>query len=102
MFGRPHDACATPPLAHLTVVEAEACHFCHDAREALDGLASRYPLDITSIDARDPLGIELMQEHRAAMNPLVLVDGAFFSQGRLPRGKLQRLLNERATSAVAR
>jgi hypothetical protein len=35
------------------------------------------------------------------MFPLVLVDGAFFSSGRLPRKKLARLLDRRESHAVA-
>ncbi len=88
-------------LAQVTVVEAEGCHFCADASDALAAFATRYPLSITTIDARDPAGIELMQQHRAAMSPLVLVDGSFFSQGRLPRGRFQRLLEVRS-AAVSR
>jgi hypothetical protein len=33
------------------------------------------------------------------MNPLILVDGDFFSSGRLPRKKLTRLLEARAAAA---
>jgi len=35
------------------------------------------------------------------MYPLVLVDGAFFSFGKLPRKKLRRLLERRAFGSVA-
>ena len=36
-----------------------------------------------------------MQTHGAAMSPLVLLDGAYVSAGRLPRGKLRKLLAAR-------
>lgn len=91
-----------PSRIEVTVVEAEACHFCADAHEALSGFAARYPIALTTIDARGSRGMELMQEHRAAMSPLVLVDGEFFSQGRLPRGKFQQLLEKRTAAAMAR
>jgi len=39
--------------------------------------------------------------HRPAMNPLVLVDGAFFSSGRLPRKKLITLLERRGDRTAA-
>lgn len=83
-------------LARVTVVEAEACHFCEDASNALQELKALYPLELRIINARDAIGAGLMQEHRAAMSPLILVDDEFFSQGRLPRAKLQKLLEGRA------
>ncbi len=91
----------TRPLAEITVVEAEACHFCHDARMALDELTADYPLRIRTLDMREPAGFQLMQEHRAALSPLILIDGAFFSQGRLPRGKIKQLLEARAAAVRA-
>ena len=89
------------PLADITVVEAEACHYCHDARCVLDEMTAEYPLRIRILDIREPAGSELMQEHRAALSPLVLIDGVFFSQGRLPRGKLRQLLAARAAAVPA-
>lgn len=86
--------------AVVTVVEAPACHFCHDARQALDEMAATYPLRIEVLDVRRPEGLALMQEHRAGMSPLVLLDGRYVSAGRLPRGKLRKLLEAR-TGAVA-
>jgi thiol-disulfide isomerase/thioredoxin len=79
----------------VTVVESEACHFCDDAHRVLEGLASAYPLSVRAIDVRGDEGGQLMRRHRAAMSPLVLVDGVFFSQGRLPRRKLTKLLTQR-------
>lgn len=83
-------------LARVTVVEAEACHFCEDASKALQELKVLYPLEMRIINVRDAIGAGLMQEHRAAMSPLILVDDEFFSQGRLPRAKLRKLLAARA------
>jgi hypothetical protein len=40
-----------------------------------------------------------MQAHGAAMSPLVLLDGEFISAGRLPRGKLRKLLAAREAVA---
>jgi glutaredoxin len=82
--------------AQITLVTSTGCHFCRDAEEALDELAAEYPLVITSLDLRSPQGGALAQRHRAAMSPLVLLDGVFVSSGRLPRGKLRALLSARA------
>lgn len=81
--------------ARVTLVESPACHFCHDARAALEEIAAHYPLDVEALDVRSPEGSALMQAHGAAMSPLVLLDGRFVSAGRLPRGKLRKLLAAR-------
>lgn len=92
------DAGADPVvLARFTVVESEACHFCDDARQVLRQVAARYPIEVRTIDVRSPEGERLMRAHRAAMSPLVLLDGAFFSNGRLPRRKLAKVLGQRPT-----
>lgn len=91
---------------HVTVVESEACHFCADAQHELTRLAATFPLTVDTVDMRSAAGRDLMTRHRAAMSPLVLLDGAFFSSGRLPRRKLAKVLDQRfgtgasATSAV--
>lgn len=81
--------------AHVTVVESEACHFCADARGVLGDLATRYPLVVETVDGRSDTGRDLLARHRASMSPLVLLDGAYFSSGRLPRRKLTKTLEQR-------
>ncbi|GGC07304.1 glutaredoxin [Cellulomonas carbonis] len=89
----------TPPV--VTVVQSPACHFCHDAEQALADLAREVPLSIRLVDVGTDEGRALVAEHRPAMNPLVLLDGDFFSSGRLPRRKLAKALAARtATTAV--
>ncbi len=86
----------------VTVVHTTACHFCDDARQALGELAREYPLRVVTVAADAPEGQRLLAEHRVGMFPLVLLDGAFFSQGRLPRRKLRKLLDSRPAIGVAR
>jgi glutaredoxin len=76
----------------VTVVEAPACHLCEDAKAALAVLAASYPLRINVISITEQAGLALMQVHRAPMSPLVLLDGAYFSSGRVPRRKLEKRL----------
>ena len=83
------------PAARVTVVHSPACHFCDDARTALGELAGQFPLAVELVAASDPRGAALLARHRAAMFPLVLLDGAFFSSGRLPRRKLRNTLERR-------
>lgn len=85
-------AAAARSPAQITVVTAPACHFCRDALDALAEIGATFPIEVTELDVRTPIGMVLMQQHGAAMSPLVLMDGAFVSAGRLPRGKLASLL----------
>lgn len=85
----------------MTVVESPACHFCADAHRVLDQLSVTFPLLVVTVDSRTDTGRLLMAEHRAAMSPLVLLDGAFFSHGRLPRRKLTQALTDRYGTPTA-
>ena len=85
-------------LAEVMVVTAPACHLCEDALTALADLALQYPLAVTTVPAASAAGQEVTRQHRSGMFPLVLVDGVFFSAGRLPRRKLARFLAGRAAA----
>jgi hypothetical protein len=85
----------------VTLVTAPACHFCADAQAALETLARQHPLAIDEIAADSLAGQALLREHGTGMFPLVMVDGDFFAAGRLPRGKLARLLAARGAAAAA-
>jgi alkyl hydroperoxide reductase subunit AhpF len=76
----------------VTLVEAPACHLCEDAKSALAVLAQAYPMTVHVMPIGEEPGRALMQEHRAPMSPLVLLDGEYFSSGRLPRRKLEKRL----------
>ena len=78
----------------ITVVEAPACHLCDDAKSALAVLAQSFPMTVHVLSISDQPGRALMDQHRAPMSPLVLLDGEYFSSGRLPRRKLQRRLSK--------
>jgi hypothetical protein len=95
--GPPTDEVGVPVV--VTVVEAPACHLCEDAKAALAVLAGSYPLRINVVSMTEQAGLALMQEHRAPMSPLVLLDGAYFSSGRLPRRKLEKRLAKAAGGA---
>lgn len=84
------------PLAHLTVVPAVACHLCEQADRIVAELGTTYPLSVERVALDSDEGRRLVALHRPAQAPLVLVDGRFFSAGRLPRRKLDTLLRGRA------
>ena len=86
--------------ARVTVVTAPACHFCADALTALARLGQAYPLTLEEVAADSQAGQELLSRHGTGMFPLVLIDGQFFSAGRLPRRKLARLLAARGAAAA--
>jgi hypothetical protein len=83
----------------VTLVTTDACHLCDDARQAVAEFASGFPLQVELIDAGSPSGRRLLAAHRAGMLPLVLLDGEYVSAGRLSRGKLRQLLQQRAVRA---
>lgn len=86
-------------MIEVLLVTAPGCHFCTDARAALLELATSFPVAVREIDAASSEGLDAVERHRPALWPLVLVDGAYFSSGRLPRTKLRSLLS-RSTSAA--
>jgi hypothetical protein len=79
----------------VTVVHSPACHFCADAQHALAEFAAEFGFEIELVGADEPAGMALMATHRAPMYPLILVNGEFFSFGRLPRKKLRKRLEDR-------
>ena len=85
----------------VTVVHAPACHFCLDAEAALEVIASTYAVRWRAVEVDSAEGRRLVAQHRPAMNPLVLLDGQFFSAGRLPRKKLVRLLKVAAPARAS-
>jgi hypothetical protein len=91
--GGPASQAAGIPVV-VTLVEAPACHLCEDAKSTLTALAQSYPLTIHVLSIDSQAGRALMEHHRAPMSPLVLLDGAYFSSGRLPRRKLERRLEK--------
>ena len=90
---------ATPPV--VTVVHAPGCHFCEDAERVLTELAHQVPLDVRLVPSGSVAGLRLVAAHRPAMFPLVLVDGAFFSAGRLSHRRLRTVLTSRAGAPAA-
>ena len=85
---------ASPPV--VTVGHAPGGHFCEAAERVLTDLAVQVPLDVRLVPSTSVAGLRLVAAHRPAMFPLVLVDGEFFSAGRLPHRRLRTVLASRA------
>lgn len=83
-------------MVQVVVVTSADCHLCGDAVECLAELSREFPLDVREVDIGSPEGRDIVRVHRPAMPPAILVDGALFSVGRLPRKKLRRKLERAA------
>ena len=79
-------------MPRLTLVTSPGCHFCEDADHVLAPLVAAGLIEFGKLAAESPEGERLVSDHRPALLPLVLLDGDFFSAGRLPRRKLARAL----------
>lgn len=80
-------------VVDVTLVTTPACHFCDDAHERLEALDRAGLLRLRTVPADSPEGRALIAEHRPGMFPLTLVAGRHFHDGRIPRGKLARLVD---------
>lgn len=76
----------------VTLVTSPACHLCDDAHQVLRGLADQARIRLVTVSADTLEGSALLDRHRPGLFPLVLLEGAYFSAGRLPRRKLERHL----------
>ncbi|MBI4899043.1 MAG: glutaredoxin [Actinobacteria bacterium] len=94
---------AAARAVRVTLVTAPGCHFCEEAHRELSQLtAAGAPIELTVVEATSEAGSRLLRAHRPAMNPLVVVDGRYFSAGRFPRRKFHALLSARPTSEGVR
>lgn len=85
--------------ASLVLVVSASCHLCEDAQAAVTDLAPPFDLEVRIVDAASSEGWALLSRYGAGMLPLAILDGEWFSSGRLPRKKLQRELERRRVPA---
>jgi hypothetical protein len=83
-------------VTEIVLMTSTACHLCTDARAALDELSREFPIEVREVDIASPEGRGILEHFRPPMPPTVLVNGALFSFGRLPRKKLRRRLERAA------
>lgn len=76
----------------ILLVSSAACGHCADAELVLKKARAEGLVDLEVVDAESARGTALVARHRPAMFPLTLLEGEFFSAGRLPRGLLSRVL----------
>jgi thiol-disulfide isomerase/thioredoxin len=79
-------------LLHVTLLTQAQCGFCEQAQETLERLAREVPLTLTYVNLASVEGHQLALRYGVIFAPGVLLDGAFFSYGRLSERKLRRAL----------
>ncbi len=70
----------------------EDCHFCEQAKDVLARLRSEYDLRVREVALESEEGRSLALEAAAPFPPVVLLNGATFSYGRLSERKLRKAL----------
>jgi hypothetical protein len=83
----------------ITIVTTPVCHYREEVRQTLDTLARDYPFDVREVPLDSAEGHALVNEHRPAIMPLVLVDDVYLSEGPLARRSLEGLLLARRETA---
>jgi glutaredoxin len=79
----------------ITVLSQSSCGFCDHAKEVLSRVGADYSLRITEIDLAGEEGQRLAARAGVLFAPGVLVDGEFFSFGRISERRLRRILDQR-------
>ena len=88
----------TPP--RVLLVSAPDCHFCAQAKAALDRLRREYALEVQEVSLASPEGQDLAARHGILFPPGLFLDGTFVGFGRASERKLRRLLEQRAHAAT--
>jgi glutaredoxin len=79
----------------VTLLTQASCSFCEQAKETLAGLSQEHAFETEEISLDTEEGRALGERHGVVFAPGVLVDGEFFSFGRLSERKLRRTLQRR-------
>lgn len=86
----------------VTLVTAEACHFCEDGQALLAEMSATYDISVRLIDMMSDEGRELVVAHRMPFPPLLLIDGTMFGYGRISSRKLDKYLASHASTLEVR
>jgi glutaredoxin len=83
--------------AHITLVTAEDCHFCHDGLETLHKLGREFRIDVEEVPLSSDRGMQLAERHRILFPPGLILDDAFVGFGRVSERRMRKLLSQRGT-----
>jgi glutaredoxin len=79
-------------MSEVVLLTKEDCHFCEQAKDVLARLRGEYELHIREVTLESEEGRSLALESGAPFPPVVLLNGATFSYGRLSERKLRKAL----------
>ena len=79
-------------MTEVVLLTKEDCHFCEQAKDVLVRLRGEYDLHVREVALESDEGRSLALEAAAPFPPVVLLNGATFSYGRLSERKLRKAL----------
>ena len=79
-------------MTEVVLLTKEDCHFCEQAKDVLTRLRGEYDLRVREVALESEEGRSLALEAAAPFPPVVLLNGATFSYGRLSERKLRKAL----------
>ena len=79
-------------MTEVVLLTKEDCHFCEQAKDVLARLRGEYDLRVREVALESDEGQSLALESAAPFPPVVLLNGATFSYGRLSERKLRKAL----------
>ncbi len=79
-------------MTEVVLLTKEDCHFCEQAKDVLARLRGEYDLRVREVALESEEGRSLALESAAPFPPVVLLNGATFSYGRLSERKLRKAL----------
>ncbi|MHB8643468.1 MAG: glutaredoxin family protein [Gaiellaceae bacterium] len=79
-------------MTEIILLTKDECHFCEQAKEVLARIAIEQPLEIREVRLESDEGGRLAAEAGAPFPPVVFLDGAPFSYGRLSERRLRKAL----------
>ncbi len=79
-------------MTEVVLLTKEDCHFCEQAKDVLARLRGEYDLHVREVALESEEGRSLALDAAAPFPPVVFLNGATFSYGRLSERKLRKAL----------
>lgn len=84
-------------MVHVTIISSADCDNCTEVKEFLEQLRLEQPaLAIEELKIDSPGGQELAIEHGILASPGLLIDGKFFSMGKVDKEQLEEKLRSKS------
>ena len=79
-------------MTEIVLLTKADCHFCEQAKDILTRMRGEFELRLREVPLESDEGRDLALKSGAPFPPVVFVDGAPFSYGRLSERKLRKAL----------